>query len=188
MANKTVVFLVGFMGSGKTHYGKLLASSMGVPFADLDALIEDEEGMTVTEIFKEKGESYFRKCESRILHTIPSFFSTHMIKNDHKFSIFGVLSCGGGTPCFNHNMEWMNEHGVTVWIAPEVDILIKRLIGEQSKRPLIASLSEPELRIQVEQRLNDRDVYYKQSNLKITNPSISVQELHEQILHAQTLF
>ncbi len=188
MANKAVVFLVGFMGSGKTHYGKLLASSMGVPFADLDALIEAEEGMTVTEIFKEKGESYFRTCESRILHTIPSFFSTHMVKNGHKFSIFGILSCGGGTPCFNQNMEWMNEHGVTVWIAPGVDILVKRLIGEQSTRPLIAGLNETELKNQVEQRLHDRDVYYSKSNLKITNPSISVQELHEQILRTQALF
>jgi shikimate kinase len=188
MVNKTVIFLVGFMGSGKTHHGKQLASSMGVPFADLDALIEAEEGMSVTEIFRLKGESYFRTCESRLLRTIPLFFSTRMINIDHKFSIFGVLSCGGGTPCFNHNMEWMNEHGVTVWIAPDVDILVKRLIGEQETRPLIAGLNETELKNQVEQRLNDRDVYYRQSNLKITNPLISVQELHEQILHTQALF
>jgi shikimate kinase len=85
-------------------------------------------------------------------------------------------------------MEWMNEHGVTVWIAPDVDILVKRLIGEQATRPLIAGLNETELKNQVEQRLNDRDVYYRQSNLKITNPLISVQELHEQILHTQALF
>jgi shikimate kinase len=188
MANKHVIFLVGFMGSGKTHYGKLLASAMGVPFADLDAFIEAEEGMTITEIFKLKGESYFRACESRILRTVPAFFSTHIINIHHKFSIFGVLSCGGGTPCFNRNMEWMNEHGITVWIAPDIDILVERLVGEQEKRPLIAGLSKTELRNQVEQRLHDREMYYRQSNLQITNPSISVQELHEQILHSQALF
>ena len=108
-------------------------------------------------------------------------------KNDNKFPIFGVLSCGGGTPCFNGNMEWMNDHGLTVWMAPDSEILVKRLKSETDSRPLIAGLDEAELKRQVEDRLKSRAPYYSLANLKITNPSISVQELHEQILHAQAL-
>lgn len=187
MIKKNVIFLVGFMGSGKTHYGQLLASLMGVPFLDLDERIESEEEASVAEIFSKKGEAYFRQRESEVLRTIPTFFSTHIKENDYKSSIFGILSCGGGTPCFNQNMDWMVEHGLTVWIAPDEDTLVKRLIGEQSKRPLVAGLNENELRIQIKQRLKDRKAYYEKAHLKITNPSISVQELHEQIVYAQAL-
>jgi shikimate kinase len=84
-------------------------------------------------------------------------------------------------------MEWMNEHGLTVWMAPDSEILVKRLKSETDSRPLIAGLDESELKQQVEDRLKAREPYYSLANLKITNPSISVQELHEQILHAQAL-
>jgi shikimate kinase len=181
-----VVFLIGFMGSGKTHYGRLLSEALGVPHVDLDAAIEEEEGMSVAAIFAEKGEDHFREQESRMLRSITVSFSGHMKENDHKIPIFGILSCGGGTPCFHHNMAWMNEQGITVWIAPDVDVLVSRLAGEKSKRPLIAGLDDVELKSQVVKRLADRDKYYSQAHLKITNPSVAIQELHEQILHAST--
>lgn len=185
--NGNILFLVGFMGSGKTHYGKLLSLFYEVPFLDLDAIIEAEEGMTISSIFETKGEDYFRERETAVLRTIVGSFSTNIKKNGNKFPIFGVLSCGGGTPCFNGNMEWMNEHGVTVWIAPEPEVLVKRLISETDSRPLIAGLDGAALKRQVEDRLKAREPFYSLANLKITNPSISVQELHEQILHAQAL-
>jgi shikimate kinase len=84
-------------------------------------------------------------------------------------------------------MEWMNENGFTVWIAPPPEVLVMRLKRESHSRPLIAGLQDDELKVQVEERLNARDSYYRQAKLIITNPSISVQELHEQILHAQAL-
>jgi shikimate kinase len=185
--NGNILFLVGFMGSGKTHYGKLLSAYYEVPFIDLDAMIEAEEGMTISSIFQLKGENYFREREATVLRTIVGTFSTNIKKNDNKLPIFGVLSCGGGTPCFNGNMEWMNDHGLTVWMAPDSEILVKRLKSETDSRPLIAGLDESELKQQVEDRLKAREPYYSLANLKITNPSISVQELHEQILHAQAL-
>lgn len=188
LAKRHVVFLVGFMGSGKSHYGKLLSEAMGVPHVDLDAAIEAEEGMTIAAIFAEKGEDYFREQESRMLRLITASFSGHMKENDHKITIFGILSCGGGTPCFHQNMAWMNEQGITVWIAPDVDVLVSRLAGERSKRPLIAGLDDMELKSQVLKRLADREKYYAQAHLKITNPSVAIHELHEQILHASTFF
>jgi shikimate kinase len=182
-----VIFLVGFMGSGKTYYGKLLSALMGLPFFDLDDVIEKQEGMSIAEIFQKKGESYFRELEASVLRTIPSVFSTNIKINDNNFPIFGVLSCGGGTPCFHRNMEWMNENGFTVWIAPSPEYLVMRLKGESHSRPLIAGLQDDELKVQVAERLKARVPYYRQAKLIITNPSISVQELHEQILHAQAL-
>jgi shikimate kinase len=185
--NRNILFLVGFMGSGKTHYGKQLAAFYGVPFIDLDAFIEAEEGMTISSIFQVKGENYFREKETAGLRTIVGTFSPNIKKNHNKFPIFGVLSCGGGTPCFNGNMEWMNDHGLTVWMAPDSEVLVKRLKSETDSRPLIAGLDEAEFKRQVEDRLQARAPFYSLANLKITNPSISIKELHEQISHAQAL-
>jgi shikimate kinase len=187
ISQRHVVFLIGFMGSGKTHYGKLLSEAMGVPHVDLDAAIEEAEGMSVAAIFAKKGEDYFREIESKMLHAVTAAFSGHMKENGNNITIFGILSCGGGTPCFHHNMAWMNEQGITVWIAPDIDVLVSRLAGERSKRPLIAGLDDMELKSQVVKRLADREKFYAAAHLKITNPLVAIHELHEQILHASII-
>ena len=115
-------FLVGFMGVGKTTIGKQLASALQLPFVDIDRQIEQQEGMTISEIFEGKGEKGFRAIEAEFLRencVHPAIYST-----------------GGGLPCFNGNMEYMNENGVTLKLDLPFDILWSR-ISNSSERPLV---------------------------------------------------
>lgn len=126
------IFLIGMMGSGKSYWSKLLAKKLKTGGYDLDFLIESHEERTISEIFEEEGEDYFRKTESKILRWF-----------GEKKSF--VLATGGGTPCFADNMEWMNKQGITIWIDEPVEILVERLIPEKAHRPIIRDLSDKEL-------------------------------------------
>lgn len=142
------IYLIGFMGSGKSYTGKRLAVLLGYAFYDLDMLIEEREGCAVSDIFRDKGEAYFRELESRILR------ETTGMEN-------AVISCGGGTPCFHHNMDWMNAHGITVWLDPPVEVIHKRLLRKPHKRPLLAGLeTEEEWRNFIEAKLSQRRSFY----------------------------
>src|SRR5437773_11285939 len=101
--NPKFIFLMGFMGSGKTFFGKQLAQLLNYEFIDLDELIGKNEGATIAEIFFSKGEAYFRSKESSLLKSLS--------QNEN-----AVIATGGGTPCFHDNMKWMNEHGITVYL------------------------------------------------------------------------
>jgi len=100
------------MGSGKSHMAKKLAVIAHIEVMDLDQIIENEEGMSIREIFSQKGEEAFRQIESNALRQLVNRLSSLA---DNRIY---VISCGGGTPCFHGNMDWMNEHGVTVWLNP----------------------------------------------------------------------
>ena len=126
------LFLIGMMGSGKSHWKKKLAAKMKVGGYDLDFLVESHEEKTISELFAEDGEEYFRKSEAKVLR---------WFAEKKAF----VLATGGGTPCFHNNMQWMNEQGVTVWIDESVDVLAARLAPEKEHRPLIRDLSDTEL-------------------------------------------
>src|SRR3954454_1788630 len=106
---ETKVFLVGMMGSGKSYWAQKLKKKLKVPAYDLDALIEMMEEKTVGEIFEEDGEEYFRKAEAKMLR---------LFSEKKQF----ILSCGGGTACYNDNMEWMNKQGITIWLNEPVEI------------------------------------------------------------------
>src|ERR1700694_3998885 len=112
------LFLIGMMGTGKSHWTKKLSKKLKSGGYDLDYLIESHEEKTIAEIFSEDGESYFRRSEAKILR---------WFAEKKTF----VLATGGGTPCFHENMDWMNEHGVTVWIDEPIDVLVERLIPEK---------------------------------------------------------
>src|SRR6187401_1227795 len=107
------IFLVGFMGSGKTYWGKIWAQKNAMNFFDLDALIEEQEKKTIAAIFETEGEEYFREKEAMVLRTLPG-------ANDC------IIACGGGTPCYHDNMKWMNEHGGTVYLDTTVRDLFER--------------------------------------------------------------
>jgi shikimate kinase len=155
-----LIFLLGFMGSGKTHCGKEIAKHFSVPFLDLDAAIENAEKKTISELFALKGEAHFREIESAALRTLVQ-------KNQsHTKSVDAVVSCGGGTPCFHENMPFMNQHGLTVWINPSVQTLAARLTKEQEHRPLIAGLSANELESFIIHKLRERESFYKQAILR----------------------
>src|SRR6266850_347126 len=119
------IFLIGFMGSGKTHWGKQLAQRLKLPFYDLDEEIQAGEKKTIPQIFSEKGEEYFRMLEKELLEDIIG---------DHQSL---VISCGGGTPCFFNNIDMMKKHGTVVWLNTAINVLYDRLVKEKAKRPLL---------------------------------------------------
>ncbi|HEY8959605.1 shikimate kinase [Chitinophaga sp.] len=155
------IYLLGFMGAGKSYWGKQLADHWQLPYYDLDEVIVEAEEMAIADIFATKGEDYFREKESRLLRELS--------KQD-KF----LISCGGGTPCFQENMDFMNEHGTTVWINPSVETMVERLQRKKSKRPLIADLEDEDLVGFVEKKMAERLPFYQQSRHIITSDNISL--------------
>lgn len=126
------VFLMGFMGAGKTTLGKALAKDLGVSFIDLDQYIESRFMKSVTQIFASRGEQGFREIESRLLREVGEFDDV-------------IVSCGGSTPLIGDNMEYMLQHGQTVYLKCNNDTLLRRLKAARSQRPLIASKNDQEL-------------------------------------------
>jgi shikimate kinase len=159
------IFLVGFMGSGKTHWGQRLAAKLGMPFYDLDSLIIEKENKSVAEIFAEKGEEFFRFLEKEILEAITD--------NHESF----ILSCGGGTPCFFNNIEFMKKNGKVIWLNTSVDVLRERLQRERLSRPLIAEVSEDELQRYIIRKLSERRMYYQQADVTVSEETTHLDEL-----------
>lgn len=141
------VFLIGFMGSGKSTVGKQLAQEFGVSFLDSDAEIEQNTGKTISEIFETKGEVSFRELEQEFI-----------LKTD--FTVPKIVSCGGGLPCFNGLMNVLKEKGTVVFLNVEVKEIIRRLNAEKSKRPLISNVSDLEFEENVRERLQNRMEVY----------------------------
>jgi shikimate kinase len=165
------IFLIGFMGSGKTHWGSLLANRLQLPFYDLDTIITDAEGQTISEIFIEKGEEYFRLLERDLLRDI--------IREHPSL----VLSCGGGTPCFFKNIDFLKKEGTVVWLNTSIEALEERLRKEKAKRPLIQDISDEELRSFILKKMNDRRLYYEQADVHVEEATVTIESLLQQILH-----
>ena len=157
---RDTIFLIGFMGSGKSYWGKLWAAESGLQFFDLDELIEKEEQKTVAEIFEQNGETYFRQRETAVLKTFTQKTNC-------------IIACGGGTPCFNDNMQWMNDNGTTVYLAATPDDIFKRVITEQAKRPLIKDLSPEALLHFIENKLKERAPVYTKAKIILPVTSIT---------------
>ena len=144
------IFLLGFMGCGKTTFGKKLAKHIGWDYIDLDNYIEEKEGKSIPTIFKENGETYFRTLETKFLKELTSLHSC-------------VISCGGGTPCFNDNMNEILEKGASVYMKLSAHILNERLKLEKSKRPLIAEMSNTKMFEFIQKKLKERVKYYERA-------------------------
>lgn len=165
MNKQNNIFLIGFMGSGKSTLGKKLANKLNITFFDLDTEIEKTENKTVAQLFEEKGEDSFRKLEKETLARI--------INKNENF----VLSLGGGTPCFHKNMEVINESGISVYLKYNAGILTSRLINGKKERPLIKGLTENELSVFVEEKLNEREIYYNKSKVIIEGDNVKVDDV-----------
>lgn len=150
------VFLIGFMGSGKTHWGKILAERLGAPFLDLDDFIEKNEGKTISEIFAGSGENGFRILERENLLRLAALPPA-------------VVATGGGTPCFFNNMRWMQEHGTTIYLKTPPEMLFERLKNEREQRPLLKNLSETELKNFIQKRLEEREPFYSRADFILKN-------------------
>ncbi|HVS96349.1 MAG TPA: shikimate kinase [Puia sp.] len=167
------IFLIGFMGSGKTHWGRQLSARLKLPFYDLDTVIAEKEGASVSDIFSGKGEEYFRFREKETLETISSGHESF------------ILSCGGGTPCFFNNIEFMKKHGKVVWLNTSVDALMQRLRKERSSRPLIADVDDTDLRRTIVRRLSERRMYYQQADVAVNEENTNLDELIRLLLQNQ---
>ena len=144
------IFLVGFMGCGKSTFGRKIANQIGWDFVDLDDYIEQKEGSSISMIFKEKGEHYFRKLE------------TSYLKNLIKYKSH-VISCGGGTPCFDKNMEIITSQGASVYLKLSPTVLFERLKLEKNQRPLIADMSDSEMLTFIKKKLIERKIFYERA-------------------------
>lgn len=146
----TRIILIGYMGSGKTTVGKALAESMKLPFYDLDWYIESRMRKSVSQIFAERGEEGFRNIEHNMLHEVAEFEDV-------------IISCGGGTPCFFDNMEYLNSQGDVVYLKAEPAVLCKHLQMGKGKRPLLESKTSEELIGFITEQLAKREKFYSQA-------------------------
>lgn len=144
-------FLVGYMACGKSFAGKVMAKRKGLPFIDLDAYIVKQEGKTISAIFAEKGETGFRELETHYLHLLSER------KDDF------VMATGGGVPCFNGNMDYMNTFGHTIFLRTDVDIITRRLIRGKIWRPMVRELEDHEIHDFVCRHLEQRLPFYNQA-------------------------
>ncbi len=168
------IILIGFMGSGKSTLGKKLASRLSVPFIDSDTEIEKEYNKSIGELFGEYGESHFREIEA------------HFIQSLNGRDSF-VLATGGGMPCFHSNMSLLNNLGTTFYLERSPKELMNRLINAKQKRPLVSGLSEEDLLSFIENKLNEREEYYKKASIVLSREeqTVDAMERFTLLLHPQ---
>jgi shikimate kinase len=163
------VILVGFMGSGKSTIGKVLAERLEVDFIDSDEEISKNEGLSVSEIFDRKGEAYFRQKEREFVLNLSNVKPA-------------VIAVGGGLPCFEDNLELLKKAGTVFYLNVSVMTLVKRLQNEKSQRPLLANLEDKELSNFVFDKLIERTAFYRKANHIIPNETGSVDAAVQEIL------
>ena len=162
------IFLVGYMGCGKSTLGRRLAADMGLQVVDMDTYIEERNYKTIPQIFAEEGEESFRKKEQKALHELTEFNEV-------------VIATGGGAPCFFDNMEVMNKTGVTIFMDIDPAILADRLLSSKTERPLIKGKSRDELIAFIDESLHARRSFYSQAAITVKKPDADTQALEKQI-------
>lgn len=146
------IYLIGFMGSGKSTMGRKLSASLGWSFVDLDRMIEEEAGMNIPDIFFFKGEDYFRNVETKLLRSLESVNEA-------------VVSTGGGTPCYHDNMDFMLRTGLTIYLKLTPAQLKSRLKKSADKRPLLRNVTEENLENYIQLKLAEREVWYNKAEI-----------------------
>ena len=141
------IFLIGYMGAGKTTLGKAFAREMGLTFVDLDWYIEERFHKSIRQLFTERGEDGFRELEKRMLHEVAEFENV-------------VVSTGGGTPCFFDNVEYMNTMGDTIFLDVNLQVLFRRLKVAKQQRPLLVQKTDEELMAFITENLQKRLPFY----------------------------
>ncbi|RUT79339.1 shikimate kinase [Ancylomarina longa] len=157
------IFLIGYMGCGKSRWGRLIADHYGFRFIDLDSLIEEREKASIPELFENIGESGFREKEQAALHSIADYQNI-------------IVATGGGAPCFNNNMEEMNGMGLTLYIEGSPELLRDRVTSSKTERPLVKNLSQEELLQYIQRHLMIRLPFYEQANYKIVSGNLELQD------------
>lgn len=165
------IFLIGFMGSGKSTIGHHLARQLEWNFADTDKIITTQTGLSIPEIFTRHGEQWFREKEREVLLSLLTMDNT-------------VIATGGGMPCFADNMEIMNRSGITVYLFMSPKILTRRLIHGNTERPLLQDVPQEELLTFVEKTLVKRENFYTKAKITIDADNLAVEDTVRFILKA----
>ena len=152
---KRKIFLIGFMGAGKSYIGRALRKKLGWKLFDLDQEIQNKSGQTINEIFQDLGENAFRNLERECLQ--------ELIKLNKDL----IISTGGGAPCFFDNMKIMKDNGLTIYISKTVENLLFNLSKGVDKRPLIRGKSSKEIEDYIESKLKERNKYYRQAQFTV---------------------
>ena len=171
MEEKKLIFICGFMGCGKTTQGKKLAKELGYYFIDLDDYISNQRDITITDLFKEVGEDEFRKIETKALQ--------ECIQDNVK----ALIAVGGGTPCFNSNIDAMKSNGKVVYLKMDAEALYNRLFNENQDRPLIKDKENEEMLMYIENLLKTREAFYGQAHIITSGVTVDIDALKEQILN-----
>ena len=144
------IIFIGYMGSGKTTVGKALSKALNIPFYDLDWYIETRRRKKISEIFAERGEEGFRQIERNMLHEVAEFEDV-------------IISCGGGTPCFFDNIDYLNRQGDVVWLKATPEVLYQHLLMSKGDRPLLKGKSPEELITFIREQLSVREPFYQKA-------------------------
>jgi len=164
-----IITLLGYMGSGKSTYGKLLAKRLNFNFIDLDDYIVSETGMQISEIFETKGEGWFRDFETESLKKL--MFKSNLI-----------LSLGGGTPIQFGNMDLINERSKSIYLNASVETLFFYLKNQKSKRPIIKDLSDLELKDFISEHLSNRLPFYNKAKLSVITDNKTIDNIVEELM------
>lgn len=164
------IVLLGYMASGKSAVGKILAEALTIQFIDLDSFIEQNEQMSITEIFETKGEIYFRKKEGEYLHEL---------LNSNESS---VISLGGGTPCYGNNLEFIENKSNSFYLKASIDTIFERLKNETSQRPLVAAIGTENLKEYIAKHLFERAPYYERAHHTVLADHKNVAQIVDEIL------
>ena len=160
------VILIGYMGSGKSVIAKKLSEKLKIPFFELDNLIEENQNLSIKDIFSKKGELFFRKLEHQI-------FSELILNESQK-----IISTGGGTPCYFNNHELLNhENCISIYLKASLETLYDRLQTEKQNRPLLANLTNEEMHEFIAKHLFERSFYYNQAKFKINVDTKNIDEI-----------
>ncbi|MDA9863835.1 AAA family ATPase [Flavobacteriales bacterium] len=152
---KGCIFIVGYMGAGKSTGGNRLAKNMGLPFVDTDAVLTTSFGREVSDLFKDWGEEGFRKAERQALRQLA-------LEGKRR-----VIATGGGTPCYADNMKFMLEQGTVVYFELDPEALIQRLMTKRKNRPMLDGLSDAALPEFIQSHLEARRPYYSQAHISV---------------------
>ena len=158
------IFLIGFMGAGKSTLGKKLAKAIGYQFVDSDKEISNQQGVTISVLFDTKGEAYFRQLEKEFIEQLDS--------NENY-----IVATGGGLPIYTNLMNKLNEKGITLYLRVKPSTLLLRLKEGQKKRPLIANLNEEQLHAFISEKLVERESTYLKAQLIVDEPDQKIEKL-----------
>ncbi len=162
------IYLIGYMGSGKSTLGRRLAEHAGLQFVDMDHYIEQRNCKTIPKIFAEEGETEFRNKERKALEEVSAFSDV-------------VIATGGGAPCFFDNIDFMNRTGKTIFLNIDPDILAARLMQSKTERPLIKGKSKEELVQFIDETLKIRNRFYSRAHFQITQPDIDLHDVMQML-------